>query len=71
MVRLVSYWKSLIIQKEIKKPSGKLLRVLAKNQLRFEIFEKNFKIYIQKSQWEIDFLPVFSPIFQDQWKAGC
>ena len=43
MVRLVSYWKSLIIQKEIKKPSGKSLRFWAKNQLRFEIFEKMFK----------------------------
>ena len=43
MVRLAGYWKSLIILKEIKKRSGKYLRVWAKNQLRFEIFEKIFK----------------------------
>ena len=42
----MEFWKSLIILKEIKKPSGKSLRVWAKNQLRFEIFEKIFEIYI-------------------------
>ena len=39
----MDYWKSLIILKEIKKPTGKFLRVWAKNQLRFEIFEKILK----------------------------
>ena len=39
----MEFLKSLIILKEIKKPSGKALRVLAKNQLRFEIFEKFLK----------------------------
>ena len=62
---LVGYWKSLILLKEINKPSGKFLRVWAKNKLRFEIFRENFKIYIQKSQWKIDFLTIFSPIFQE------
>ena len=42
-VRLVAYWKTLLILKEIKKPSGKSLRVWAKNQLRFEIVEKILK----------------------------
>ena len=35
--------KALIILKEIKKPSDKSLRVWAKTQLRFEIFEKILK----------------------------
>ena len=48
-VRLMGYWKSLIIQKEIKNPSGKFLLVLAKNQLIFEGFWENFKIYLQTS----------------------
>ena len=56
-------WKSSIILKEIKKPSGNLLRDKAKNKWRFEIFRENFKIYIWKSQWKIDFLPIFYPIF--------
>ena len=58
---LVGYWESLI--KEIKEPGGKFLRVWAKNQLWFEIFEKILK-FTQKSQWKIDFLRIFSPIFQ-------
>ena len=43
-VTLMVYWKSSIILKEIKKPSGKSLRVWAKNDcyLRFEISEKIF-----------------------------
>ena len=40
---LMEFWKSLIILKEIKKSSGKFLNVWAKNQLRFEIFEKILK----------------------------
>ena len=35
----MEFWKALIILKEIKKPSDKILRVSAKNPLRFEIFE--------------------------------
>ena len=46
-MRLMGYWKSLIILQEIKKPSGKSLRVWVKNQLRFEIFEKVFKFTYQ------------------------
>ena len=61
------YCKSLVILKEIKN-TGKFLRVWAKNQLRFEIFLENFKINIRKSQWEIDSLPIFSPIFQNLWQ---
>ena len=39
----LEFWKSLIILKELKKPSDKFLRVWAKSQLRFEIFEKILK----------------------------
>ena len=28
-------------------------------------FRENFQIYIQKSQWKTDFLPICSPIFKD------
>ena len=35
---LMEFWKDLINLKEIKKPSDKILRVWAKNQLRFEIY---------------------------------
>ena len=58
-VGLMFYWKSLVTLKVIRKPSGKFLRVWAKNQLRVEIFEKIFKfqyVNISKSQWKIDFL---------------
>ena len=34
------YWKSLVNQKEIKKPSGKILRALPKHQLSCEMVEK-------------------------------
>ena len=40
---LTEFLKCIIIRKEIKKPSGKILRVWAKNQLGFEIFEKFLK----------------------------
>ena len=43
---LMEFWKDLINLIEIKKPSDKILRVWAKNQLRCEIFEKIFEIYI-------------------------
>ena len=59
------YWKSLIILKEVKKPRGTFLRVWAKNKARFENSWEIFEIYIGKSQWKIDFLAIFSPIFQD------
>ena len=42
-----------------------ILPRLGSNQLRFENSRENFRIYIRKSQWKIDFLPIFSPIFQD------
>ena len=37
------YWKSVVNLKEIIKPSGKILRVWAKKQLRVENFEKHFE----------------------------
>ena len=37
----------------------------AKNQIRFEIFEKNFKFTYENLNWKIDFLLVFYPIIQD------
>ena len=39
----MGYWKSLIILKDIKKPNGKSLHIWAKNQLKFELFEKILK----------------------------
>ena len=54
-MRLMVYWKSLIILKEIMKPSGKVLRVWAKNPIKIWNFWENFKISIRKSQWKIDF----------------
>ena len=54
MVSLVGYWKSLIILKGIKK-QRQIFRVWVKNQLRFEIFWENFKIYIWKSQEKLIF----------------
>ena len=39
----MEFWKDLINLKESKKPSDKFLRVWAKNQLGFEIFEKILK----------------------------
>ena len=49
------YCKSSETQKEIKKPGGKPLRVWAQNQLRFEIFEKNFENFIRKFRLDIIF----------------
>ena len=45
----------LIIIKETKKPSGKFLRVLAKNQLRFEISEKILKFTYKNLNWKLIF----------------
>ena len=44
----MEFWKSSIILKESKKPSSKFLRVCAKNQLRFEMFEKILKFTYKK-----------------------
>ena len=38
---------------------------LGEKPIKIWNFWENLKIYIQKSQWKIDFLPIFSPIFQD------
>ena len=61
----MEFWKSLISLKEIKKPSDKLLRVCAKNQLRFEIFEKILKFTYQNLNGKVIFKPIFSPTSQD------
>ena len=61
----MEFWKSLISLKEIQKASDKFLRVWAKNQLRFEIFEKILKFTYQNLNGKLIFLPIFSPIFQD------
>ena len=58
-VCLLVYWKPFVNMKEIKKPSYTLLRVWAKNQLRCEPFEKSFLIYIRKSQFKIEFQPIY------------
>ena len=43
MATLLEFWKFLINLKETKKPCVKILRVCAKNQLRFVIFEEILK----------------------------
>ena len=57
-------WKKLINLKESRKPRDKFLRVWAKNQLRFEIFEKILKFTCKNLNGKLIFYP-FSPIFQD------
>ena len=39
-VAFMASWKSLINLKEIKKPSGKILRIWSKNQLGFKFLSK-------------------------------
>ena len=56
---LMEFWKSLIILKEINKPSDKSLRVWAKNQLRFEIFEKILKFTYQNFNGKVIFYPFY------------
>ena len=46
------------------KTMDKSLRVLAKNQLKLEIFAKDFKFKYKNSNWKLMILPIFSPIFQ-------
>ena len=57
----MQFWKSWIILKEIKKPSDKFLRVLAKNQLRFEIFEKILKFTYKNLNGKLIFYPFSLP----------
>ena len=64
-VRLTGYWKNLIIQKEIMKPKRQIFASLGEKPIKIWNVWENFKIYIRKSQWKIDFLPIFSPIFQE------
>ena len=47
--------------KEIKKPSGKSLRVWAKNQLRFAIFEKILKFTYKNLKGKLIFYPFSLP----------
>ena len=51
----MEFWKDLVILKEIKKHSDKILRVSAKNQLRFEIFEKILKFRHQNLNGKVIF----------------
>ena len=78
-VNLVGSWKSLIILTENREPSGKYLRVWAKNQLRFEIFEKLLKFKYENLNGKLIFYPfslrsswtfstLYSSIFQ-LWKT--
>ena len=60
----MEFWKDLINLKESKKPRDKFLRVWAKNQLRFEIFEKILKFTCKNLNGKLIFYPFFS-IFQD------
>ena len=54
---LMEFWKDLINLKEIKKPSGIFFAFGLKTNEDW-----SFLIYIRKSQWKIDFLPIFYPI---------
>ena len=47
------------------KYSDKIFARLGEKPIKIWNFWENFKIYMQKSQWKIDFLPILSPIFQD------
>ena len=58
---LLEFWKSIIILEEIKKPSGKILRVWAKNQLRFEICEKILKFTYKNLNGKLIFYPFSLP----------
>ena len=62
-----SFLKSFIILKEIKKPSSKFLRDCVRNQLRLKLKLLKKISSIQKSEMKMEFLPFFSPIFQDFW----
>ena len=57
----MEFWKALIILKEIKKLSDKFLRVWAKNQLRFEIFEKILKFTCKNLNGKLIFYPFSLP----------
>ena len=61
----MNFWKSLINLKELQKSSGKSLRVWAKNQLRFEIFDKILKFIYKNLKRKRIFFTDFSPIFQN------
>ena len=56
------YWKSFFSNlKEIKKHCGKILRVWAKNQLRFEIFEEILKFTYKNLNGKLIFYPLSLP----------
>ena len=55
----MEFWKALIISKEIKKPSDKIFERLGNKPIKIWNFWENSKMYMQKSQWKIDFLPIF------------
>ena len=54
-IEIVVSWKSSVTLKEIKKTSGKLLRVWAKNQLSFEIFEEFFEFTYENRNGKLIF----------------
>ena len=55
------WWKSLIILKEFKKPSGKLLRVWAKNQSGLKFVEKILKFTYKNLNGKLNFYPFSNP----------
>ena len=61
MASLTEFLKFIIILKEIQKPSGKILRVWAKNKLRFEIFEKVLKFIYTNLNGKLIFYPFSLP----------
>ena len=59
----MAFWKALINLKEIKKPSGKFLRVWAINQLWFEIFQKILKFTYKNLNGKLLFYPFSLPSY--------
>ena len=62
---LMEFCKALIMIKEIKKSIDKFLHVNAKNQLRFQIFEKILKFTCKNLNGKLIFLPIFTSSFHD------
>ena len=60
LIKIKAIWKDFIILKESKKPSDKFLRAWAKNQLRFEIFEKTLKFTCKNLNGKLIFYPFFT-----------
>ena len=57
----MEFWKSLIILNGIKKTTGKMLRVWAKNQFPLDIFENILKFTYKNLNGKFSFYPFSLP----------